>query len=305
MPQIEELHTSTKAAAPGWSYVVDTGYDPSKAAINPTNRKRLRTAAAETTSAGDLTLRQQTAIQRHLDELDKDNHKDVQIPIPKSKLDGSKSRKETTNVRRVLTSGKAFAYYIAEEEALLAQKGGADPTTTTTAAATAAAATGGMTETNKPKPAQRASKTPIARRKNIIMPTAAAPGPSSTESSPAPSSSSAAMAPPLIPATRGKTATGLLPQQQTPVPCSDLLLDPVPAATISEAEIEALLSAPPLTYNAARSAPPPPGSAPPKRVFCEICGFWGRVRCMKCGARVCGLECRTAHDESRCLKFYA
>lgn len=76
----------------------------------------------------------------------------------------------------------------------------------------------------------------------------------------------------------------------------------VPSAP-SAAEMKALLSAPPLSYNAARSDPPPPHK--PQRQFCEICGYWGTIKCMKCGARVCGLECKGAHDDGRCLKFYA
>ena len=81
-----------------------------------------------------------------------------------------------------------------------------------------------------------------------------------------------------------------------------LLKSQVPSAP-SEEVMEALLSGPPLSYNAARAAPPPIGK--PQRHFCEICGYWGTIKCMKCGARVCGLECKGAHDDGRCLKFYA
>ncbi|KAL9037825.1 MAG: hypothetical protein Q9214_005531 [Letrouitia sp. 1 TL-2023] len=80
-----------------------------------------------------------------------------------------------------------------------------------------------------------------------------------------------------------------------------LLKSYVPQAP-SSAVIEALLAGPPLSYNAARSFPP---TGKPQRRFCEICGYWGTIKCLKCGARVCGLECKTAHDEGRCLKFYA
>ena len=71
----------------------------------------------------------------------------------------------------------------------------------------------------------------------------------------------------------------------------------------SPEEIEALLAAPPLSYNAARAAPS--ASTAPPRQFCEICGYWGRVRCMKCGTRVCSLECQRQHDDSSCQKFWA
>ena len=80
----------------------------------------------------------------------------------------------------------------------------------------------------------------------------------------------------------------------------DLLLKTYTPAPPSAAEMEALVSAPPLSYNQARVAPP---VGKPQRYFCEICGYWGSVRCMKCGARVCGLECKVTHDEGRCLRY--
>ena len=33
------------------------------------------------------------------------------------------------------------------------------------------------------------------------------------------------------------------------------------------------------------------------RRFCEVCGYWGRVRCMACGTRCCALECLGVHRE--------
>lgn len=41
----------------------------------------------------------------------------------------------------------------------------------------------------------------------------------------------------------------------------------------------------------------------PPRYFCEVCGYWGRVRCTKCGARVCALDCLEVHREE-CLARY-
>lgn len=81
-----------------------------------------------------------------------------------------------------------------------------------------------------------------------------------------------------------------------------LLKIDVPKMPTAE-EIETLLSAPALSYNAARAAPS--ASTAPPRQFCEICGYWGRVRCMKCGVRVCGLDCQRQHDDSSCQKFWA
>jgi zinc finger HIT domain-containing protein 1 len=63
----------------------------------------------------------------------------------------------------------------------------------------------------------------------------------------------------------------------------------------------ALVSGPPLSYNGARAGPP---VGKPQRRFCEICGYWGTIKCIKCGARVCGLECTKTHSDGRCI-FYS
>lgn len=79
MYHIEELPNSKTAPTPGYSYVPDTGFDPAKAAITPAlGRKR---NVREPAGRGDLSARQQNAIVRHLAELDRENHRDVPIPI--------------------------------------------------------------------------------------------------------------------------------------------------------------------------------------------------------------------------------
>ena len=81
-----------------------------------------------------------------------------------------------------------------------------------------------------------------------------------------------------------------------------LLQSPTPAPLSTEV-LQELLEAPPLSYAAARAAPPAAGV--PQREFCEICGYWGRVKCTRCGARVCGLECSRTHSDTACGKLYA
>lgn len=71
---------------------------------------------------------------------------------------------------------------------------------------------------------------------------------------------------------------------------------------LNPVELEALLSAPPLSY-AASHVGPPPANGPPPRHFCDNCGYWGKIKCLRCGARVCGLECKDAHEATRCLKW--
>lgn len=65
----------------------------------------------------------------------------------------------------------------------------------------------------------------------------------------------------------------------------------------SAEEIEKLLSQPPLTYAEARGPWVDEDRRKPVRAFCEVCGYWGRVRCKRCGGRVCALECMSVHQE--------
>ena len=85
MPLIEVLPNSTSISAPGWAYVPDTGYDPSKAPIQAGSRKR--NVRIGGTSAGDTTARQNNAILKRLADLDKDNSKDIHISIPNRQKD--------------------------------------------------------------------------------------------------------------------------------------------------------------------------------------------------------------------------
>ena len=87
-----------------------------------------------------------------------------------------------------------------------------------------------------------------------------------------------------------------------PLENDPLLRTYVPEAPSAEL-MELLTNAPPLSYNASRAELS--DDARPQRHFCEICGYWGTIKCMKCGARVCGLDCKNTHDDGRCLKFYA
>ena len=97
-------------------------------------------------------------------------------------------------------------------------------------------------------------------------------------------------------------ADDLSPSLSDPLANEPLLKSYVPKAPSVEV-MEELTTATPLSYNAARAVLP--ANARPQRHFCEICGYWGSIKCLKCGVRVCGLECKGAHDDGRCLKFYA
>ena len=272
MPRIDVLPSSSSAAQPGYAFVPDTRYDASRLAGTQPGAGRKRAARKSNLSGGDLSVRQQNAILKHLAELEKDNHRDIQIPVPKETagrgtvfsssflspfLQGyifhlfeavlmiaAARSKMTTNVRRILTSQKTFANHLADEEAAIAQKGNAQPSSSL--------------------PAAHVAK--LSSKGEVI----------------------------------GSGASSQ-PAKEDPLEANHLLRTYVPAAPSDEV-MDALVSAPPLSFNAARALLPGPGK--PQRHFCEICGYWGNIKCMKCGTRVCGLECKDAHDEGRCLKFY-
>ncbi len=82
MPGIEVLPNSTAIRAPGWALVPDTGRGPSQVASQATT-KRGRAARASNIGGGDTTARQQNAVLKHLADLDRDSHRDVQISVPK------------------------------------------------------------------------------------------------------------------------------------------------------------------------------------------------------------------------------
>lgn len=88
MPHIEVVPNSSSISAPGWAYVPDNGYDPSKIAIQPSGARK-RAARTSGIAGGDTTTRQQNAIVKRIAELDKDNSRDVQIQISTKQKDGA------------------------------------------------------------------------------------------------------------------------------------------------------------------------------------------------------------------------
>ena len=269
-PHIEELPTTQTRQAPGFAWIAVSGpsEDPSKN-WGTSNRKRPRASAGQTESQKEaLSARQQKEIERKIRELNSDNSKDVQIPVPAKGAGGGGGQRagKTTNTKKILASGKTFTHYLDDEEAEIARTGRRD---------------GDLEVVPTTSIPQRASKTPIARRSLANE--------SSIENSPAPDQSSSKVA--------ANAQAADVVEVDVPDDDIDLLLP-------SEEEIQALLNAPPLTYNQARSAPPP-ADAPPPRRFCEVCGYFGRARCMKCGVMTCSVLCKDTHDEQRCLKFYA
>lgn len=287
MPYVEVIPNSTSQSAPGWAYVPDNGYDPSKVAIQPSGARK-RAARASALAIGDTTTRQQSAILKHLAELDKDNLRDVQIAVPskqkecagKGNLSHSPqkfrikichvvAKKVTQNVRRILISQKTFSNHLADEEASLASQDQHTP------APAAPRTSGGRT-------------IKIASSQKQYSATATLPSHIITSQPPKSKASTISVSSPV------QALVASVSNEDEP-----LLKIHLPSAP-SESVLETLISGPPLSYNGARTAP---STGRPQRHFCEICGYWGTIKCMKCGVRVCGLECKDVHADGRCLLY--
>ncbi|EHA19641.1 hypothetical protein ASPNIDRAFT_178288, partial [Aspergillus niger ATCC 1015] len=269
MYHVELLPNSTTThATPGWTYVPDRGFDPAKAAITPAiGRKR----GIRDPGRADISSRQNNAIVRHLAELDRENHRDVQISIPVKQKDASGRGKVTSNVRRILQSQKTFRNYLDDEEAALAQQASTQQTQQTS---TSSSHRPSVNKITKPSSSSRRSSTPL------------------TAPTPKPDTSS-----------RNKDAEkkdeAEEKEQQNPHELikseydnDPLLKSYIPSAP-SERIMQALLSEPPLTYHASRAGPPIARKSP--RYFCCMCGYWGKIRCKNCHLRTCGLGCYKVH----------
>lgn len=177
--------------------------------------------------------------------------------------------KVTQNVRRILGSQKTFANHLADEEASLSSQ---DQSTPAVAPPRASTSRPTKMASHKRSSAGRASTTPTE----------------ASQTDPAEASATNIL--------EGASFSTVQASND-----DDPLLKTYVPAVPSDAVMEALLSGPALSYNAARAAS---SVGKPQRHFCEICGYWGTIKCLKCGARVCGLECRNTHGDGRCI-FYA
>ncbi|KAM0274906.1 hypothetical protein ACHAQH_007758 [Verticillium albo-atrum] len=317
---IEVAGAKTKSA-PGWAYVPDTGINPAVGALQPSNRKRARNQAANPSGA-DLSARQEAKIRKEVEALDRESNRDAGIPIP-AKTGGAKSlNKSTPNVRKILQSQKTFANHLDDYEAFLAQNDGnsaqqpgqntkktAQPNqpgkrppqpnqhSKRKAAAAAAAAAAVEAEAEASSSSKKSAPSRSRSRRNKVE---AAPEPE-----PEPEAPDVEMedAPVEIPT----AAPILTPYDKDPPPAhpgdNDQLLVSVLPDLPDDEELRRLLSHPPLKYTEAKAGWGEADRQYPVRRFCEVCGYWGRVRCMKCGTRVCALDCLEVHREE-CVTRY-
>ncbi|ETS88178.1 hypothetical protein PFICI_02006 [Pestalotiopsis fici W106-1] len=300
-----EVATARTTNAPGWAYVPDTGPAPTSSigAGNQSRSKRARNTGPANLSHADLTARQEAKVRRELEVLDRDNSRDVVIPVPTSSR--SANSKHTPNVRKILQSQKTFANHLDD---FIAAGAGLD---IPAAAITGAAAVGGSSRS-----AAAAATAAIRRERTAGAPQQSQRKPDTTTAGSKPGGTSNKQAPTedvemtdAEPTTADTNSVSAYLQaydgpRPAPHPAdNDPLLTSVVPPVPSDEELRALLSAPPLTYLDAKAGWNDEDQRYPTRVFCEVCGYWGRVRCMKCGVRVCALECLETHREE-CVTRY-
>lgn len=335
MSLVEELPTTAPLkVSHGWAYVPDTG--PITAAQPGSRSDRKRTAAAATTTAAQVNHRskQEKAIQARLDALNRENPKDgVHVPIPLRTggiSERDKGRKMTSNVKRILTYQRGFQHYLAEDLAAPDQKhyilptlgtGGMGPPVvkesenlgkqsrrdskvSSRRSTTNRQSIGNAT--NTPEASQAQKHTPSTKRKR---PSSRSQSISTTNPPPSTAPSSTAQ---LQDEEHDKDNpsveqdTVMLDTTQPPPPTTyppeydhDPLLRTLPSEVPlppSDRVIQLLLAEPPLTWTASRATPLAADKTPPARHFCGVCGYWGRVKCRKCGDWTCGiLDCWKGH----------
>lgn len=312
MPLIEELPLSTKPSAQaGWAWVPDTSANlPVLASSQPPSRKRARLDASSSTAASQ-NAKQAKATAQRLKELDRENYKDVAVPIPKREkslttIGGQPGKKATSNVRRILGYNRNFGHYLADEEAALQAGGGGFQGTwgsgASTSANTAAQAGGGA---GRKDPSHRKS---IGAGRDAPKARGKAAAQTKVEADAAVKQEPSTANPTEMSGTAAPTSSTQQPLPH-PKPRYDPILDHNPLLRTtglpkkpSDRVMAALLAEPPLSYTEARAKPLPEEKQRPRRHFCAMCGYWGKVRCRRCGERCCGLlECWKGHEAAGCV----
>lgn len=242
--------------------------------------------------------------------------------------------KHTPNVRKILQSQKTFANHLDDYQALLAHAennptsgSGAGNSQATRATGTpipvaqpaASAKRGGgsqKTAATSSKAARKASTPATATTKaaaasqDVEMTDADATNATDSQQPrlAPPADDEASDRPTSYPAdgTILPAYTGAAPPKSHTGDTDPLLVSRVPPFPTDD-ELRALMTAPPLSYLEARARfgdEDEDGAARyPVRQFCGVCGYWGRVRCTKCGARVCALDCLEVHRQE-CFTRY-
>lgn len=333
-----EVASTKTTHAPGWAYVPDTPASniPSQSVsavhlhVNRNKRAARNNNAAGSVAASSFAVneRHDAKLQKEIEQLQRDSlgGRDAHIPIPSGghKDRDGKIRGHTANVRKILASQKTFANHLDDFDAW---------SRTTQGEATVAGGSVGHSASGTPAPAGGAS---AGQKRGAAAPSSSRAAKASKTSHRQPSASTATPdadvsmtdAPEQSHGPRESSSTTTKPTDDDDAALQDSQIltpftrftapshpgdaEPLLASWLpplpTDDELRALMGAPPLTYHQARGAWQ--GSEGdhqqrgyPTRHFCEVCGYWGRVRCMKCGTRVCALDCLDVH-RAECITRY-
>lgn len=286
--------------------------------------------------------RHDAKLQKDIEQLQRDSlggRADAQIPIPSGghKDKDGKIRGHTANVRKILASQKTFANHLDDFDALRRTQGEAaaaappapvagsigqhsasgTPAPSTPASSGGAGKRGGNNHIGSSGAQKRGAASSSASSKYNKKATAAKAAKAAAATA---ADVDVAMtdAPPLAveeekesnqPTKPAESESQILtPFTSFAAPSHPGDADPLLASWLpplpTDEELRELMRAPPLNYHQARGTwANEEDRRYPTRYFCEICGYWGRVRCMKCGTRVCALDCLDVHRED-CISRY-
>ncbi|TGO08532.1 hypothetical protein BTUL_0204g00110 [Botrytis tulipae] len=283
-----EIAPSKYVPAPGYAYVPDVSNTP-QIGLQPSARRARGPAGAGL--GAETTKKQDAKILRELAQLDRENHRDVNIPVTgggrgKEAGRGNQS-KLTPSVRKILASQKTFANHLSDFEALSSLPT-STPTTQQPATPTLSTPTlstprippaPGFTSTGKrshkrkeplppgidpPKrshkkkdPNAPAISTPLRTMSTPVIKTEA----ETTVSTPAASTQAESTFAPFL--------CSLPPPKPHPRDTDPLLVSRVPNLP-SVQEMQRLLEVPPLSYMEARGGWTHEDRRKPGRVFCEV-----------------------------------
>ncbi|KAL1892530.1 hypothetical protein Sste5346_007042 [Sporothrix stenoceras] len=320
------------AAAGGASGAGGAGGAASKNPRKRSTRNQGGAAAAGSSVAlfSHLTSRQETKLRKELELLDRDGGaaanagRDNQIPIPAKAIKAQ--NKYTPNVRKILASQKSFANHLDDFVALTALHE-ANPhlyhnhnhkdnfnnndASSGKAAASTAATPSGKSNSRRPAPKKDAKKDSRRGGSSSRRSTSAVtPTPIDTPMTDAPGTSTDTAEDndkaQDVKQESAPTSSILLPYNGPRPPPHPLDNDPLLISGMpplpTDDELRGLVQGPPLTYPDARAGFDE-DQRYPTRVFCDICGYWGRVKCTKCGTPVCALDCLELHREE-CVTRY-
>ena len=262
MPRIEVLpNTKTQSATPGWAYVLEPAIDPSKQPLAPTAGRSNKRAAARNAAdilAGAHSKTQAAKVRARLEELDRDNPGRWEVSVPDA------VKKELNAGRWKMNKGEAMGAGVGKQTQAVRKILGSEKAWTHYALDLAA------------QQAQEAEEGGRRRRRSTV-PIDAEWGREEDDD-----------VREGVVKTEGREEEEKLTEEE-----EELLKADIPEYP-TRAEIEKLIRGPPLSFAAA--AAPESEASVPFRKFCDMCSYWGMMKCSLCGSYICSLHCKMSHD---------